>query len=172
MIITRRSRRYRAKRILIPLSHGHPIAFQMGIIMQQNAHRHHSSGSTCLIVEDSAFDQQMMARVVGRAGPKMNVKVAATLQSARSALAAGKISLILLDNNLPDGIGAEFAIELAADPQLANIPVIMVSDWPTPFMWEKAASAGVLYVVNKAEFGVRYVDQALRGRLRKKAHLN
>lgn len=140
--------------------------------MQQNAHGHHASGSTCLIVEDSAFDQQMMARVVGRAGPKMNVKVAATLQSARRALAAGKISLILLDNNLPDGIGAEFAIELAADPELANIPVIMVSDWPTPFMWQKAASAGVLYVVNKAEFGVRYVDQALRTKPRKQLRVS
>jgi len=140
--------------------------------MQQYAHGHQASGSTCLIVEDSAFDQQMMARVVGRAGPKMNVKVAATLQSASRALAAGKISLILLDNNLPDGIGAEFAIELAADPELTNIPVIMVSDWPTPFMWQKAASAGVLYVVNNAEFGVRYVDQALRTKPRKQLRVS
>ena len=140
--------------------------------MQQYAHGHQASGSTCLIVEDSAFDQQMMARVVGRAGPKMNVKVATTLQSARRALAAGKISLILLDNNLPDGIGAEFAIELAADPELTNIPVIMVSDWPTPFMWQKAASAGVLYVVNNAEFGVRYVDQALRTKPRKQLRVS
>jgi DNA-binding response OmpR family regulator len=102
----------------------------------------------------------------------MRIEVAATLNSARRALASGKVSLILLDNNLPDGIGAEFAIELAADAKLASIPVIMVSDWPTPFMWEKAASAGVLYVVNKAEFGVRYVDQALRNGLRKKARLS
>jgi CheY-like chemotaxis protein len=140
--------------------------------MQQYAHGHQASGSTCLIVEDSAFDQQMMARVVGRAGPKMNVKVATTLQSARRALAAGKISLILLDNNLPDGIGAEFAIELAADPELTNIPVIMMSDWPTPFMWQKAASAGVLYVVNNAEFDVRYVDQALRTKPRKQLRVS
>jgi len=76
--------------------------------------------------------------------------------------------LILLDNNLPDGVGAEFALELAGNPQHASIPVIMVSDWPTPFMWEKAASAGVLYVVNKAEFGVRYVEQALRIGLRRR----
>lgn len=119
-------------------------------------------GATCLIVEDSAFDQEMMARVVDRAQGNMRVQVAATLQSARKALEQGEVSLILLDNNLPDGIGANFALELASDPRHANTPVIMVSDWPTPFMWEKAASAGVLYVVNKSEFGVRYVDQALR----------
>jgi|TARA_B110000879_G_C11119431_1_gene491096 hypothetical protein len=73
---------------------------------------------------------------------------------------------------MPDGLGAEFAPELASDPALSNIPVIMVSDWPTPFMWEKAASAGVLFVVNKAEFGVRYVEQAMRSGARKHARLS
>lgn len=131
-----------------------------------------SRHATCLIVEDSQFDQQMMTRVIGRSQGKMQVQVAATLQSARDALAAGKISLILLDNNMPDGLGAEFALELASDPKLSSIPVIMVSDWPTPFMWEKAASAGVLYVVNKAEFGVRYVEQAMRSGPRKRARVS
>lgn len=140
--------------------------------MQQYATATQSQNATCLIVEDSQFDQQMMTRVVGRSRGKMQVKVAATLQSARKSLASGKISLILLDNNMPDGLGAEFALELASDPQLSSIPVIMVSDWPTPFMWEKAASAGVLYVVKKAEFGVRYVDQAMLSGPRKKARLS
>ena len=121
---------------------------------------------TCLIIEDSQFDQQMMRRVVARAPGHMRVEVVADLKSARAVLAGGEIALILLDNNLPDGIGANFAMELAADPLHAHTPVIMVSDWPTPFMWEKAASAGVLYVVNKAEFGVRYVEQAIARRAR------
>lgn len=139
--------------------------------MQQYAATAPSHNATCLIIEDSQFDQQMMSRVIDRSQGKMRVEVAATLQSARKALAVGKISLILLDNNLPDGVGAEFALELASDPNLSSIPVIMVSDWPTPFMWEKAASAGVLYVINKAEFGVRYVEQAMRSGLHKRPML-
>ncbi|MEQ6203148.1 response regulator [Sulfitobacter sp. HNIBRBA2951] len=135
--------------------------------MQPQATAQITPDQTCLIVEDSEFDQAMMTRVVGRSHGKMHVEVASTLESARAALDAGQVSLILLDNNLPDGIGANFALELASDPKHAATPVIMVSDWPTPFMWEKAASAGVLYVVNKAEFGVRYVEQALRGKQRK-----
>lgn len=131
--------------------------------MQQFAISKPPKNATCLIVEDSQFDQEMMARVVARSGGKLQVQVAATLQSAREALEKGEVSLILLDNNLPDGIGANFAMELASDPKHAATPVIMVSDWPSPFMWEKAASAGVLYVVNKAEFGVQYVEQALNG---------
>lgn len=140
--------------------------------MQQYATAMTSQNTTCLIIEDSQFDQQMMTRVVDRSQGKMQVQVAETLQSAREALAVGQISLILLDNNMPDGLGAEFAIELASNPKLSSIPVIMFSDWPTPFMWEKAASAGVLYIVNKAEFGVRYVEQAMRNGNRKEAWLS
>lgn len=132
----------------------------------------YQSPDTCLIIEDSQFDQQMMTRVIAKTHDQMKIEVAATLQCARRALSRGGVSLILLDNNLPDGIGANFALELASDPALALIPVIMVSDWPTPFMWEKAASAGVLYVVNKAEFGTRYVEQALRKPVRKRARLS
>lgn len=140
--------------------------------MQNHTAIQTTQGRTCLIIEDSQFDQEMMTRVIGRSQGQMRVEVAATLNSARRALEAGEISLILLDNNLPDGIGANFALELAADPKHAAIPVIMVSDWPTPFMWEKAASAGVLYVVNKSEFGVRYVEQALRNGVRKRPRLS
>jgi len=39
-------------------------------------------------------------------------------------------------------------------------------------MWEKAASAGVLYVVNKSEFGVRYVEQALQNKPRKRIRVS
>lgn len=138
--------------------------------MQTHSDNRQIPQATCLIIEDSPLDQQMMTRVIGRSQGKMQIKVAGTLQSARAALSAQGISLILLDNNLPDGIGANFALELAADQRLASIPVILVSDWPTPFMWEKAASAGVRYVVNKAEFGVRYVEQALGQGIRRPVH--
>lgn len=130
------------------------------------AYRHGS----CLIVEDSAFDRLRMIRVVNRSVRKMRVQVADTLQSARRTLAQQDISLILLDNNLPDGLGADFVQELAKDPRLASIPVIMVSDWPSPFMWEKAASAGVAYVLNKTEFDGRYVVAALAGKHRRQVN--
>jgi DNA-binding response OmpR family regulator len=118
--------------------------------------------ANCLIVEDSDFDSRKMMRVVNRSHQKMRVEVAATLKAARVALARGDVTLILLDNNLPDGLGANFALEIAQDERLARIPVIMVSDWPSPFMWQKAASAGVIYVLNKSEFDAHYVHAALK----------
>jgi DNA-binding response OmpR family regulator len=103
-----------------------------------------------------------MTRVMEKSRHNLKVEVAATLRRARAALARGQTELILLDNNLPDGLGANFALELARDAKLSSIPVILVSDWPSPFMWEKAASAGVTYVLNKTDFNTRYVNAALQ----------
>ena len=119
---------------------------------------------TCLIVEDSSFDCEKMTRIMQKAREGMRIKVASSLRAARRVLEKGDLSLILLDNNLPDGLGADFVQELASDPKLSGIPVIMVSDWPSPFMWEKAAAAGVAYVLSKTEFDGRYVHAALEGK--------
>ncbi len=127
-----------------------------------SAHSGSSGHDTCLIVEDSAFDQEKMTRVVRKTRTTMRVQVASTLRMARRMLERGEPALILLDNNLPDGLGADFALELAKNPKLACVPVIMVSDWPSPFMWEKAASAGVAYVVSKTEFDTRYIHAVLQ----------
>ncbi|MFK7834610.1 MAG: response regulator [Sulfitobacter sp.] len=124
----------------------------------------------CLIVEDSAFDAEKMTRVIEKTPGKIKIETAATLRAARAALAKGETELILLDNNLPDGLGANFALELAKDPAMANIPIIMVSDWPSPFRWEKAASAGVAYVLSKTDFDARYVHAVLTGRHKQRLH--
>ncbi|WP_432817369.1 response regulator [Sulfitobacter sp. JB4-11] len=127
---------------------------------------------TCLIVEDSVFDSERMRRVLARSHYGFTVEVATTLACARAALARGKAALILLDNNLPDGLGTNFALELSRDEHLSHIPVIMVSDWPSPFMWEKAAAAGVRYVLSKREFDTRYVHAALRDNRPLRAHVH
>lgn len=128
--------------------------------MYRNAARKRQP-TTCLIVEDSAFDQERMRRILMRSFQDMSVIVVATLEDARTIVETSPVSLILLDNDMPDGQGANFAVELSTMPHLAHIPVIMVSDWPSPFMFHKAEMAGVLHVVNKADFGARYIHSAL-----------
>ncbi|KEJ91043.1 response regulator [Sulfitobacter donghicola] len=132
--------------------------------MQQENVGTTTSSEICLIVEDNTVDQLMMARVVARSQKSMRIQIAPSLQAARGALSSGAVRLILLDNDLPDGVGADFAIELASYPQLKRTPIVMVSDWPTPFMWEKAAVAGVNYVVSKSDFNASYLEDALKGR--------
>lgn len=126
----------------------------------------------CLIIEDSEFDSRKMQRIIQRSLSGVEISVASTLSSAREALLSTPTDLILLDNNLPDGLGANFVQELAKDDRLSKIPVIMVSDWPSPFMWQKAASAGVFYVVNKNEFDERYIHATLKMARERREKLN
>lgn len=117
--------------------------------------------SSFLIVEDSVFDQKRIRRILQRHFNDAELHYASTLRAARRILRSHYFSLILLDNNLPDGRGADYVQTLAADPKLASIPVIIISDWPSPFMWEKAQTAGVKYVLKKDEFHVGYVQSVL-----------
>lgn len=117
----------------------------------------------CLIVEDSTFDQRMMMRAVQAMDRSMDVEVVSSISEARAALELGGVAIILLDNNLPDGKGANFALELADSPRLGRIPIIIVSDWPSPFMWQKAQLAGVRQVVNKADFNAAVLAASLPG---------
>ncbi|WP_341232621.1 response regulator [uncultured Sulfitobacter sp.] len=131
---------------------------------QQNANiaEANNTSPACLIVEDSTFDQVKMTRIIHRNMSDTQIYVATTLREARQTLAKYPVSVILLDNHLPDGLGADFAVELAELKIFSHIAVVMVSDWPTPFMWAKAATAGVLHVVNKSEFGQQYVLDAFK----------
>ncbi|MEM5520564.1 response regulator [Sulfitobacter sp. AS59] len=131
---------------------------------QQNANiaEANKTSPACLIIEDSTFDQVKMTRIIHRNMSDAQIYVATTLREARQTLAKYPVSVILLDNHLPDGLGADFAVELAELKIFSHIAVVMVSDWPTPFMWAKAATAGVLHVVNKSEFGQQYVLDAFK----------
>jgi PleD family two-component response regulator len=120
-----------------------------------------TSQSSFLIIEDSLFDQERIARILARNYHNAEVRYASTLRAARALLEAHRFSMILLDNNLPDGTGANFVLELADTPELADIPVIIISDWPSPFMWHKAQTAGVKFVLKKDDFHAGYVQFGL-----------
>ncbi len=107
----------------------------------------------CLLIEDSEFDQRRIRRVLDEVGIR-RLDIVETLGAARAFVMRHPVDLILLDNGLPDGFGVDFALELKARPGLASIPVVIVSDWPTPFMFDKALIARVRHVLRKDEFNI------------------
>lgn len=107
---------------------------------------------TCLIVEDAEVDRRMMRRVVARQYPRLPIVFAHSLSEARAALTDKSVSIIFLDNALPDGRGVDFVSELSDDRRLRRLPVVIVSDWPTPFMYAKAQAANVCGVWSKSDF--------------------
>lgn len=104
----------------------------------------------CLAIEDSLFDQQKILRAASRTNVEVEIHFADTLSKGRAALAAQDYAMILLDNTLPDGRGIDLGCQLAEDPRYRDVPIIMVSGWPSPFMWAKAAGSG-LKVIEKDE---------------------
>lgn len=115
----------------------------------------------CLIVEDCVRDQQMLTQAVRYAQKDMVVQIVSTIRDARRALLRGPVSLILLENTLPDGRGVELALELSQHARFCSVPMIIATDWPSPFMWHKAKKAGVRHVVDKSEFGPALIRDVL-----------
>ena len=73
------------------------------------------------------------------------------------------ITALVLDNSLPDGRGVDFALEQARGPAFARLSKIMVTDLPSPFMWEKARAAGITEVVIKADLDAEAVRRVFAG---------
>jgi CheY-like chemotaxis protein len=80
------------------------------------------------------------------------------------AIRRNKPDLVLLDMQLPDINGLELLRHLKRDPDLADIPVIVVSADAIPQHAEKALASGALHYVTKpvdvAQF-LALVDAAL-----------
>ncbi|ARC88600.1 response regulator [Rhodovulum sp. MB263] len=122
------------------------------------------SAPTCLVVEDTVFDRMIMERKLAAYGQPLEVRYAGSLAEARNCLYEMPISIIFLDNSLPDGKGANFALELAAHRSWSEIPVVMVSDWPSPFMQAKANASNVIAIWTKTEFTAITVAEVLKSR--------
>ncbi len=103
---------------------------------------------SCLVIEDSLFDQKMVKSAVASARIDTEFTFADTLDAARLALAENRYSVILCDNSLPDGNGTDFAQELSSEPKNRNTVIVIFTGWPSPFMWAKARVAG-LQVIDK-----------------------
>lgn len=108
--------------------------------------------NTCLIVDDVEFDRRMMRRVLAKHCPHIAMAVARDLSEARQKLKESEFAIVFLDNALPDGMGVDFLQEMVTDEALRHIPVVIVSDFPTPFMYAKAKAANVCAVWSKREF--------------------
>ncbi|MFN3210339.1 MAG: response regulator [Roseovarius sp.] len=117
----------------------------------------------CLVLEDSAHDQELIRRAMRGARLNAEIDFVSTIRTAREALSSGhgRYSAILCDNSLPDGSGSEFAGELAGSPDLADVPIVIVSGWPSPFMWDKARAAG-LCVIDKTDDPMRKLRDFFR----------
>lgn len=106
-----------------------------------------------LVVEDDRVDRQTIWRALRKIDRELDIQFAVTIEDARRRLATTSFRGIVLDNTLPDGFGADLAVELSAHETLSRLPVFILSGWPSPFMETKAEEANVCEVLTKDSFG-------------------
>ena len=83
---------------------------------------------TCLIVDDDKFSRTFAKTALYQIGIK-NIKEVGRADEAREMVGASKIDVILLDQQMPQKSGLDFARELKNNPhdELKNIPIIMIT---------------------------------------------
>ena len=83
---------------------------------------------TCLIVDDDKFSRTFAKTALYQIGIK-NIKEVGSADEAREIVGASKIDVILLDQQMPQKSGLDFARELKNNPhnELKNIPIIMIT---------------------------------------------
>lgn len=103
-----------------------------------------------LVIEDSDIIRKTFAMQIQKMGV-YRVEEAADLASARSFLNAHPegLSLILLDLMLPDGDGRELLDECRADPDLADVPVLIITATTKPDTLEDCLRRGAVDYLKK-----------------------
>ena len=83
---------------------------------------------TCLVVDDDKFSRTFIKTALYQIGIK-NAKEAANAPEAIEILNSFKIDVILLDQQMPNKSGLEFARELKSGniKDTENIPIIMIT---------------------------------------------
>ena len=83
---------------------------------------------SCLVVDDDKFSRTFIKTALYQIGIK-NVKEVGGVDEARELLSAAKIDVILLDQQMPNVNGLDFAREIKnhQNPLIKNIPIIMIT---------------------------------------------
>ncbi|HLG41839.1 MAG TPA: response regulator, partial [Planctomycetota bacterium] len=91
-----------------------------------------------LLVVDDHEDTLLLMRDLLE-GEGYQVRTASTAAAAEAALRSDKPDLLLLDVMLPDDSGLNQARALAGDPQLGQVPILLVTAMTTTAQLEREA---------------------------------
>ncbi|HEX5580708.1 MAG TPA: response regulator [Gemmatimonadaceae bacterium] len=100
-----------------------------------------------LVVDDSAVMRAMIVRTLRMSGlPLGEVHEAADGEEALARLRASWVDLMLLDINMPIMNGEEVVDRLRADPETADLKIIVVSTERSDARIERLAAKGAAFV--------------------------
>ncbi|MCG6877783.1 MAG: response regulator [Deltaproteobacteria bacterium] len=101
-----------------------------------------------LIVEDSIFFRETLARILVNSFPSVTVTEAANAREAFSAIQAKMPQLIFMDIGLPEENGIQLTQKIKKD--FPEIAIIVISNYDTTDYEEAALGAGATVFMSKA----------------------
>ena len=99
-------------------------------------------------IEDNETNAEVMRGILALR-PQVKLDISSLGLDGLAAIRARRPSLVLLDMHLPDIDGLELLRHLQADPDTADIPVIVVSADATPARISQAITAGATHYLTK-----------------------
>lgn len=109
-----------------------------------------STKTFVLVIEDDKFLRELLVRKLASEG--FDVQNAIDAQAAFTILAERKPSIILLDLILPGVSGFEILEKIKADPKIADVPVVILSNLGQKEDLDKAIALGAKDFMVKANF--------------------
>lgn len=116
-----------------------------------------------LLVEDDRDIAEMYRRRLAADG--LNVEVTESALAALTRLRQAEVGLVLLDIRLPDLDGFEVLQAMRAEPELARIPVLMLTNYGEPSTVRRAAELGAAEYLVKASVTPTEVAERVRAHL-------
>ncbi len=119
---------------------------------------HQASSKTILLIDDEDCILQIVEACIENFS-NWRPAIAASGDEGLAALAKAKPDVILLDMMMPNMDGFTFLKKLQADPQLANIPVVLFTSRGDLTEPQKIAQLGVKGAIAKPFHPTNLVDQ-------------
>jgi DNA-binding response OmpR family regulator len=107
------------------------------------------------VIEDDVLTQRLLAELIASRG--LEPVSFSRLSSARRALRERPPQVMVVDDDLPDGKGAELVAELRADPQMRDVRVLFCTAAEPARRREMARLAPVI----AKPFALREMERAL-----------
>lgn len=107
-------------------------------------------GYNLLLVDDSSATLHIISKIIGISGvPIAQVYTAKNGVEALAVAAQHALDLIITDLNMPEMNGLELIEHLKQSPELAKIPIIVVSTEGRDVWVDKAFALGVAHFIRK-----------------------
>ena len=103
-----------------------------------------------LYIDDAVEDRTLFIEILAQIAPDINIEVAENGEAGLARLANGdRLTLVLLDLNMPGMDGFEVLQQIKGDPKLKSLPVIVFSVTTASSHIKRAFEFGANAVINK-----------------------